>query len=88
MLDAGIYPGGEFCQGLLLTRLDLRQKYLIDHFQEQTGKRTMVIGHRGGYFGPENTLKSFRGAIENQLEGIEFDVSERGWNNLVSCRFG
>ena len=35
----------------------------------------MVIGHRGGYFGPENSMKSFRGAIANNLEGIEFDVS-------------
>ena len=34
----------------------------------------MVIGHRGGSFGPENSLKCFSGAIENKLEGIEFDV--------------
>ena len=34
----------------------------------------MVIGHRGGFFGPENSMKTFRAAIENKLEGIEFDV--------------
>jgi len=34
----------------------------------------MVIGHRGGSFGPENSLKCFEGAIANNLEGIEFDV--------------
>ena len=34
----------------------------------------MIIGHRGGYFGPENSMKSFRGAVQNNLEGIEFDV--------------
>ena len=35
----------------------------------------MVLGHRGGFFGPENSMKGFRGAIENNLDGIEFDVS-------------
>ena len=34
----------------------------------------MVVGHRGGFFGPENSMKGFRGAVENNLEGIEFDV--------------
>ncbi len=34
----------------------------------------MVIGHRGGFFGPENSMKGFHGAVENNLEGIEFDV--------------
>jgi len=33
-----------------------------------------VLGHRGGFFGPENSMKGFRGAIEHNLEGIEFDV--------------
>ena len=36
--------------------------------------RTMVVGHRGGLFGPENSMKGFRKAIDNKLEGIEFDV--------------
>jgi len=39
------------------------------------GRRTTVIGHRGGGFGPENTIKCFKGAIANGVEGIEFDVS-------------
>ena len=37
----------------------------------------MVIGHRGGYIGgPENSMKCFRGALANNLDGIEFDVSK------------
>ena len=32
------------------------------------------MAHRGGNFGPDNSLKNFRGAISNNLEGIEFDV--------------
>ena len=36
----------------------------------------MIIGHRGGYFGPENSMKCFRKAFEANLEGIEFDVSK------------
>ena len=34
----------------------------------------MIIAHRGGDFGPENSMKAFRGAVENKMEGIEFDV--------------
>ena len=35
----------------------------------------MILGHRGGKkFGPDNSLKAFRGAFEHNLEGIEFDV--------------
>ena len=34
----------------------------------------MVVGHRGGFFGPENSMKGFRGAIKNKLEAIEFDI--------------
>ena len=41
---------------------------------KEKGVRTLVIGHRGGFFGPENSMKGFRGAIDNNLEGIEFDV--------------
>ena len=33
------------------------------------------MAHRGGNFGPDNSMKNFRGAIEHNLEGIEFDVS-------------
>ena len=38
-------------------------------------RRTIVMAHRGGNFGPDNSLKNFRGAIENKVEGVEFDVS-------------
>ena len=41
---------------------------------KEMGKKTMVVGHRGGFFGPENSMKGFRGAVENEIEGIEFDV--------------
>ena len=51
-----------------------QQSHVISKFA-RGGKRTMVIGHRGGFFGPENSMKSFQGAIANNLEGIEFDVS-------------
>ena len=40
------------------------------------GYPTMVIGHRGGYFGPENSMLCFRRAMEQGVEGIEFDVSK------------
>ena len=48
--------------------------HLIYDFSRLSGKRTMVVGHRGGHFGPENSLKTFQGAVNNDLEGIEFDV--------------
>ena len=38
-------------------------------------RRTIIMGHRGGNFGPDNSMKNFRGSVENKLEGIEFDVS-------------
>ena len=37
----------------------------------------MILAHRGGNFGPDNSLKNFRGAVENKLDGIEFDVSPK-----------
>lgn len=39
-----------------------------------TQYQTLVFGHRGGFFGPENSMKGFRGAVQHNLEGIEFDV--------------
>ena len=39
-----------------------------------TEYQTLVFGHRGGFFGPENSMKGFRGAVHHNLEGIEFDV--------------
>ena len=54
---------------------------MIDRFKEARdaghGPRTLVIGHRGGYInGPENSLKSFKAAIDRKIDGIEFDVSD------------
>ena len=49
-------------------------QHIVKKFSKESGKKTMVIGHRGGFFGPENSMKTFRAAIENKLEGIEFDV--------------
>lgn len=35
----------------------------------------MIIGHRGGYIGgSENSMNCFRGALANNLDGIEFDI--------------
>ena len=39
-------------------------------------RRTIVLGHRGGNFGPDNSMKNFRGSVKHKLEGIEFDVSQ------------
>ena len=50
-------------------------EHLVSKFSAASGKKTMVVGHRGGYFGPENSMKGFQGAVDNNLEGIEFDVS-------------
>ena len=44
-------------------------------------RRTIVMAHRGGNFGPDNSLKNFRGAIENKVEGVEFDVSRPNISN-------
>ena len=56
-------------------------KHLIERCQERRdlrqGPSAMVIGHMGGSLdGPENSIRSFRAAIEANLEGIEFDVSD------------
>lgn len=53
----------------------LQHKHLAFKFQQDSDKRTMVIGHRGGSPGPENSLYGFQWAIDNDLEAIEFDVS-------------
>ena len=55
-------------------------KHLIERYIEKRAAgeapSAMVIGHRGGFLdGPENSMRSFRAAIEAKLEGIEFDVS-------------
>jgi len=43
-------------------------------YKYQKAGKTIIMGHRGGFFGPENSMKSVRGAVENNLDGIEFDV--------------
>ena len=53
----------------------MQKQHLVRKFAAESGRRTMVIGHRGGFFGPENSMKCFQGAMDNDLEGIEFDVS-------------
>ncbi len=55
-------------------------KHVIQEFFEARdagkGPNTMIIGHRGGYIdGPENSMRCFKAAIDNNLDGIEFDVS-------------
>merc|ERR1712029_874282 len=37
-------------------------------------RKTVVMAHRGGNFGPDSSMKNFRAAVENGLEGIEFDI--------------
>ena len=39
-----------------------------------TARKTIVMAHRGGNFGPDNSMSNFRAAVENKVEGIEFDV--------------
>ena len=51
------------------------ESHLFTRLKQRVNGSTVIIGHRGGFFGPENSMKGFRGAIENKLEGIEFDVS-------------
>ena len=37
-------------------------------------RKTTIIAHRGGNFGPDNSMTNFKSAVELKLEGIEFDV--------------
>ena len=67
LLSSYEMPGGTLMEHPTLAK----GEHVVSGFKN----RTMVIGHRGGSFGPENSLKTFRGAVENGLEGIEFDVS-------------
>lgn len=50
----------------------VKAKHLI--YSDAYRGKTMVIGHRGGKFGPDNSMETIKAAVENQLEGIEFDV--------------
>lgn len=41
----------------------------------ETGKRPLIIGHRGASaLAPENTLAAFRAAVDEGADGVEFDV--------------
>ena len=49
--------------------------------RDTSNRKTIVMAHRGGNFGPSNSLKNYKGAIDAKVEGIEFDVS-----NFLSSR--
>lgn len=36
--------------------------------------KTKIMAHRGGPWGPENSISAFKGCIEHQVDGVEFDV--------------
>ena len=42
--------------------------------EDEPDRKTVIMGHRGGNFGPDNSMSNFRAAIEHKLEGIEFDI--------------
>ena len=46
-------------------------------------RRTVIIAHNGGNFGPDNSMKNFKGSIQNKAEGIEFDVSAQLCQNSI-----
>ena len=41
---------------------------------ESKARKTIVMAHRGGNFGPDNSMTNFRAAVQNKFEGIEFDI--------------
>ena len=45
--------------------------------RDTSNRKTIIIAHKGGNFGPSNSLKNYKGAIDAKCEGIEFDVSTR-----------
>ena len=51
-------------------------QHLMEKFQAK-GRRTMIITHRGNDLGPENSMKALGGTLDNEIEGIEADVSRR-----------
>ena len=54
----------------------LERERIVPEVPINQQRKTIVLGHRGGNFGPDNSMKNFRGSVENKLEGIEFDVSQ------------
>lgn len=61
-------------------------EHLVEKFMKN-GRRTLVITHRGNDMGPENSMKGLIGALDNDLEGIEADVSSLLLDkfNLLAC---
>ena len=53
------------------------EQFRTSHNPPAEQRKTIVMGHRGGNFGPDNSMKNFRGSVRHALEGIEFDVSHR-----------
>ena len=52
--------------------------------EDPTGKRPLVIGHRGAKgLAPENTLPAFRAGIAAGADGVEFDVQRTVDGHLV-----
>ncbi|MFX0153615.1 MAG: glycerophosphodiester phosphodiesterase [Candidatus Hodarchaeota archaeon] len=48
--------------------------------------KVLIFGHRGvGNLAPENTIKSFKKAIELQADFIEFDILETKDGKIVVC---
>ena len=49
----------------------------------------MIITHRGNDLGPENSMKGLIGSLDNDLEGIEADVSSHfiRKSSLLTCVF-
>ncbi len=49
-------------------------------------KKPLIIGHRGARkYAPENTISSFRKAVELELDGVEFDVISTSDGVPVVC---
>ena len=49
-------------------------KSSVDYSMRKAEYPTKVLGHRSGFFIPENSMKGFQKALEHNLEGVEFDV--------------
>lgn len=56
------------------TTANWQDNHLFMKLKQSVGGGPLIFGHRGGFFGPENSIKGFQGAIDNKLEGIEFDI--------------
>lgn len=55
-------------------------------WNEESEKNIMIVGHRGiRSFYPENTMISFRAALELKLDLIEFDVHFTKDKHIVVC---